>query len=289
MEISEDRKHWERTTQERKLERFYGTGAERYINFHDGYLNFGFWEDGVTDYVAAAENLVWHLAKLCGVSADSRVLDVACGMGTQDIFIYRQFRPEQIDGLDVTWKHIEHGRRRARLADCEDRVHFHHGTAIDLPFSEGAFSQVISIEGPVHFNTREQFMREAFRVLKPSGVLGLSDYVMKRPPKTLLERILIESARRLWKIPRENVDSTANYKMKLERSGFHNVKVEEVGEQVIPGYYYEQMRPETRKAIAEIRGAMAARGTVIIDVAAFQAFKRGLIEYVFVTAEKPAG
>jgi microcystin synthetase protein McyJ len=281
-----DRKQWLRTTQESKLERFYGTGAERYIDFHDGYLNFGFWEDGITDYVAAAENLVRHLGLLCNVAADSRVLDVACGMGTQDVFLFREFAPVQIDGLDVTWKHIEHGRRRAREASCEDRVHFHHGTAVELPFPDGSFTHVISIEGPVHFNTRERFMREALRVLRPGGIFGLSDYVLNRKPRGLIDKVLVESARRLWQIPKENVDSTSNYRMKLERSGFSNVRIEEVGDQVIPGYYFEQMRPETRRAITKIRGSIASLGTVVIDVAAYRSFKRGLIDYVFVRAEK---
>jgi ubiquinone/menaquinone biosynthesis C-methylase UbiE len=282
-----DRKQWLRASQERKVERFYGTGAERYIDFHDGYLNFGFWQEGITSYVAASENLVRHLGLLCNLSADSLLLDVACGMGTQDIFLYREFGPAQIDGLDVTWKHIEHGRRRAQQSSCGDRVHFHHGTAIELPFPDNSFTHVISIEGPVHFNTREKFMREALRVLRPGGVFGLSDYVLNRKPAGVIDKLLIESARRMWKIPEENVDSTASYRAKLERSGFSNVRIDEVGDQVIPGYYFEQMRPETRRAIAKIRGSIAARATVVIDVAAYKSFKRGLIDYVFVRAEKP--
>ena len=34
-------------------------------------------------------------------------------MGTQDIYLLKNFAPQSIDGLDVTWKHIEHGRRRS--------------------------------------------------------------------------------------------------------------------------------------------------------------------------------
>ncbi|MGH9762138.1 MAG: class I SAM-dependent methyltransferase, partial [Blastocatellia bacterium] len=181
--LMEDRKNWFKTSHERKVEKFYGHGAENYTDFHDSYLNFGLWDEGIADYIAAAENLVRQLGAFCGLNAQTRLLDVACGFGTQDIFLTRTFSPASIDGVDVTWPHVVQARTRAREAGFEDRVRFHHGTATKLEFPEDSFSHVLSIEGPVHFDTREKFMREAQRVLKPGGVIAMADYTLKRPPR----------------------------------------------------------------------------------------------------------
>lgn len=282
------RKRWRARAHESKVENLYSGGTEKYLDHHQGYLNFGLWENGNIDYVTAAENLVQRMGELLGLNATSKLLDVAPGMGTQDIYLMENFTPVSIDGLDVTWKHIEHGRRRAQEAKLEDRVHFHHGTAVELPFPDKSFTHILSIEGPEHFDTREKFLHEASRVLQPGGVIGMADFVVKRQPRNPVEKLIAEAARKLWQVPRANVYSAEVYGEKMRLAGFENIGFEELGAAVIPGYYFEQTRRETIKAITRIRGYALARLSLLLDVAVYQAFKKGLLEYVLVRGERSA-
>jgi ubiquinone/menaquinone biosynthesis C-methylase UbiE len=286
MSTSADRKLWSKDMHESRVERFYGVGVEKYDNWHNGYLNFGLWEDGIKDYIAAAENLVRRMGTILGLNQESRLLDVACGMGTQDIHLYRTFQPQSIDAVDVTWKNVEHGLRRAREAKIEDRVRFHHGTATQLPFPANNFTHVMSIEGPEHFNTREKFFQDAHRVLVPGGKIAIADYSLKRPPRGMIEKVVVEAARALWQVPKENVYSAEVFEEKLLKNGYKNVTVQEVGALTIPGYYFEQRRPEVAREMAKIRGFVAGRLGIIIDIAVYKAFTMGLMEYVLVSAEK---
>jgi ubiquinone/menaquinone biosynthesis C-methylase UbiE len=282
------RQPWPERSHEQKVEKFYGWGVENFGDFHGGYLNFGLWEDGVNDYLGAAENMVRRMGTLLGLDGESRLLDVGCGMGAQDIYLQKEFGPRSIDALDVTWPHVEHARRRAREAGCEDRVRFHHGTATSLPFSGESFTHILSIEAPEHFDTRDDFIGEAHRVLAPGGVAAFADYTLKREPRNIFERFIIEAARSLWKVPRVNVITSDAYREKMLRAGFVNVEVEEVGRLTIPGYYREQRRPETIRELTKIRGVVAGRLGWVIDLAVLKAYEMGLMEYVFVRAEKPA-
>jgi len=277
-----ERKSWGASAHERKVENLYSGGTENFADWHNGYLNFGLWENGIADYIKAAENLVHRMGSILGLNETSKLLDVAPGMGTQDIYLLENFAPRSIDGLDVTWKHIEHGRRRAREADAEDRVHFHHGTAIQLPFADGSFTHVLSIEGPEHFDTREKFLHEANRVLQPGGIIAMADFIVKNPPRNPIEKLVAEAARKLWQVPRANVYSREVYTEKMQAAGFGKVEIEEIGASVIPGYYFEQMRPETIKAISRIRGFALARLGLLLDVAVYRGFTMGLLEYVLV-------
>lgn len=283
--IETDRKSWSAGAHERKVENLYGGGIENYLAHHDGYLNFGLWEDGIADYIRAAENLVHRMGTLLGLDERSRLLDVAPGMGTQDIYLSQNFSPLSIDGLDVTWGHVEHGRRRAREAQVEDRVRFRHGTATEMPFADGSFTHLLSIEGPEHFDTREKFLHEARRVLQPGGVIALADFIVKRQPRNLVEKVVAEAARSLWKVPRANVYTAEVYSEKMRGAGFEKVELQEMGALVIPGYYFEQMRPETIKAITRIRGFMLARLSLLLDIAVYRGFTMGLLEYVLVRGE----
>lgn len=284
-----DRLRWVRSSHEEVVEAFYGRGVENYDDYHGGYLNFGLWEDGVRDYLSAARNLVRRMGAMLGLDESSRLLDVGCGMGAQDVYLHQTFAPRRIDALDVTWKHVQHARRRAREAGCDDRVKHYHGTATRLPFPDDTFTHVLSIEAPEHFRTRERFFGEAMRVLKPGGVIALADYSLKRAPRSLLDRLIVESARRLWHVPRENVVTAESYRAKMERAGFERVEIEEVGALTIPGYYFEQRRPETIRHITRIRGFVAGRLGGVIDVAVYKAFQSGLMEYILVRAEKGGG
>ncbi len=281
-----DRKIWSTSAHERKVERLYAHGAENFGDFHNGYLNFGLWENGITDYVQAAENLVHRLGNLLGLSKTSKLLDVAPGMGTQDIYLFQKFAPLYIEGLDITWKHIEGARRRTREAHVEDRVRYHHGTATEIPFPDKSFTHVLSIEGPVNFDTREKFFHEAHRVLQPGGIIAMADFIVKKPPRSLFEKFVAKAGRSLWKIPSANLYSADVYREKMQRAGFEKVEIQEVGASVIPGYYFEQRRPEIIREVTRIRGFVAGRLGGVIDVAAYQAFKMGLVEYVLVRAER---
>ena len=278
----EDRKTWGASAHERKVENLYGGGVENYVDHHNGYLNFGLWEGGIADYVKAAENLVQRMGTILGLNETSKLLDVAPGMGTQDIYLFQNFAPLSIDGLDVTWGHIEHGRRRAQEAHIQERVRFHHGTATQIPFPDETFTHVLSIEGPEHFDTREKFLFEAHRVLRPGGVIAMADFIVKRQPRNVIEKVVAEAARRLWQVPRANVYDAKVYEEKMRSAGFENIEIQERGAAVIPGYYFEQMKPETIRAISKIRGFALARLSLLLDVAVYRGFTMGLLEYVLV-------
>lgn len=276
---------WQKKQHEAKVEKFYGSTVENFGDFHGGYLNFGLWEEGIIGYVEAAENLVKNLSLMMNIKKESKLLDIAIGMGSQDIFIHNNFKCS-INAVDVTYNHVKIAQKRIIDFGLSDKIKVIHGTATKLPFDNNSFTHVLSIEGPEHFNTREDFFKEAYRVLQEKGIICLSDYTLKRPPKNIFEKFLLELGRKFWCVPKENIYNSEIYKEKLENAGFRNIEIKEVGKLTIPGYYYEQKRIETRNQLRKIRGFIATDLGFIIDYVVFKLFKKGLIEYILVKAEK---
>jgi microcystin synthetase protein McyJ len=287
--LDERRVSWRAGSHERKVERFYSIGAQRFGDCHGGYLNFGLWEREGCDYIAAAENLVATLALWGDIGAGSRVLDVGCGFGAQDVFLAENFAPGAITGLDLTWPHVLAARKRAAEAGLGREVQFQHGSATDLRgFPAGSFTHALAVEGIVHFDTRRRFFREAHRVLEPGGSLLIADYALQRPPRSLLDRLCVMLVRRGWSIPRDNCDTVGEYAAKLAAEGFAEVEIRRVGALTIPQYVREQRSPAYRRRLRDARGLFGLWGGDVIDWFARWMYERGQLEYVLVRARKPA-
>lgn len=277
---------WSKHTQEHKVTNFYAFGVEKFDDFHGGYLNFGFWENGNKDYVIAAETLIKKLGILLNLQEDSILLDVACGMGGQDVVLAKNFSLSKIVAFDLMFEHLVHARKRFEKAGLLDKIESIQGTATNLPFSDNSFSHILCVEGIVHFDTRVKFFHECHRVLKDNGRVVFSDYAVRKLPTNPLESFILKLVTKVWNIPFENADSPERYKEKLEKVGFKNVKVHCVGEHVIPGYCEEQNREECIQELVRIRGWFAGRIGHVIDHILFWAWSKGLVEYILVEADK---
>lgn len=273
---------WAPGTHERRVESFYSRGAESFGECHGGYLNFGLWDEGVRDYVAAAENLVRTLAQWGRIGPESHILDVGCGFGSQDVFLARNFHPARIVGVDVTFPHVIAARERAQRAGLGLELQFQHGSATDLGFPTGSFTHVLGVEGVVHFKTRERFLREARRVLRPGGTLLIADYCLARAPRGAADALFVALARAGWQIPRENVETVDSYRERLVSCGYREVEIVRAGARTIPGYFHEAMTREHLRSMRKIRGMLGLLGSVAIDLALWAAWSRGQLEYLLV-------
>lgn len=102
-----------------------------------------------------------HLPKL-GLPPGARVLDAPCGAAALSVGLKR--RGFEVWGADVDRSAEARLDGRFRRADLNS----------PLPWDDGAFDAVFSIEGFEHLENGFAFLREARRVLKPGGLLVLT-------------------------------------------------------------------------------------------------------------------
>lgn len=273
--------HW----RERMVDLLYGHGDERVPDSHGGYLNFGLWEGGADSYLAAAEAMVARMALLLDLDPASRLLDVGCGRGVQDLYLARRLPGLQIDAVDATLRNVQTAQARAAGAGLPG-LRFQHGSATRLPFADGTFTHVLCLEAAHHFDRRVDFFLEASRVLRPHGRLALADLVLQRLPRSTGERLAVATACALWGIPAANIDTLESYQAKLRASGFSVLRISEVGEVTFPGYYRAQRSPARRRELRRLRGRLGATVGALMNYAALQVYQSGLLQYLLVSARR---
>jgi ubiquinone/menaquinone biosynthesis C-methylase UbiE len=282
-----ERKLWSQDRNEAAVEKFYEAGIGEDHDWHGGYRNFGWWEGEHQDYMRAAETLVLRLNDLLSLNAESYLLDVACGSAPQDVLLHSR-TGARIECLDATWPQVKRGAERIRDAKMADKVRIHHGTATDLSaFEPDTFTHVLCIEGAQHFDTREDFFRQAFSRLKPKGVLALADFIALVEPKRAWERMVVRRAQRLWYVPDANVLDHEGYRKTLENAGFQNITFEDVGKHILPGYYRDQSSAETARAHRRFKGRKWRLKQCFANYFVFKAWQMRLMEYSLVRAVKP--
>jgi SAM-dependent methyltransferase len=127
--------------------------------------------------------LLVQLLKLRGVES---VLDVATGTGFTAINLAPA--ASDVHAVDMTAEMVSEARRLARERRALN-VHFGLATADSLPYRPGSFDVVTCRRAAHHFGDVGAFLREASRVLRKGGRLGLADMSPVNGAEEFLNRI----------------------------------------------------------------------------------------------------
>jgi ubiquinone/menaquinone biosynthesis C-methylase UbiE len=110
---------------------------------------------------------------------DSIILDLGCGSG-EALKLLLALGFQNIHGVDfqVGWKlRASQFRRMLRHRSLKPPFHLHKGDITKTRFSNQSFDCAVCISVIEHGVNLESFLKEAYRVLKPSGLLFLTtDY-----------------------------------------------------------------------------------------------------------------
>jgi MPBQ/MSBQ methyltransferase len=249
-----------------------GSVARRYYE-GSGFFNFGHWAAETKSQRAASEALVDQLAGRLPDRPGS-ILDVACGLGASSEQLGRRFGAALVTGINISEGQIT--RARARCPGSTFAVM----DATDLRFQDAQFDGVICVEAAFHFDTRDRFLREAFRVLKPGGVLVLSD---------ILFRHFSKRAARMAHVPRANhFRDIAQYRNHVAAAGFIKIDITDASAACLGPFCRNLAGWPMREYRAGRMKMGRAAGTAIGCAALAGYFRVSCKSYLLVSAEKPA-
>jgi cyclopropane fatty-acyl-phospholipid synthase-like methyltransferase len=119
-------------------------------------------------------NVLWLTEWLCDridFKPGMRVLDMGCGKALSSIFLAREFGV-QVWANDL-WIGASENWERIREAGVADRVFPIHAEAHALPYGEGFFDAVVSLDSYQYYGTDDTYLDYFHKFVRPGGQIGI--------------------------------------------------------------------------------------------------------------------
>lgn len=161
--------------------RFYEIYHKLYLDIWGNYdnlaLHMGYYEDNEKEIsheesLLKMNEIVSDAAKL---QEGDLVLDAGCGVGGSSIW-WAQNRGCKAKGVSLVDNEIFLAKKLSADKKLDSMVTFEKMDITDLKFDYESFDVVIAIESFCYALDKNNFLKEAFRVLKKGGRLVISDY-----------------------------------------------------------------------------------------------------------------
>jgi SAM-dependent methyltransferase len=255
-------------------------GSDFFLAVAPKWLNLGLWDGPGTEPEApvAVRRLVAALAE--ELPTDGVVLDVGNGLGVQDVVIAEIAKPRTLIAMNITESQLRAGKEPMAEAGASPVL----ADAMRIPVRTDSVDGVISVEAAFHFRSRRRFFDEAFRVLRPGGVLSMSDVPITRRLRGARELLAGLAQLRLWGLPASAAATPDEIADMCRAAGFTDVRLELVGDRVID--------PALRLTRTRLARPVDAPGSIRLAARLFLSQaevlrKRGALEYLFLRARLP--
>ena len=161
-----------------------------------------------------AEHKVQLLVQSEAAIADIRMLDIGCGDGATELFVYKYLPSWKVEAIDISEKSIVRAIEK-KISNANFSVY----DGKSIPFADNSFDVafIAAVMHHIDSSLHGSLMKEIFRVLKPGGRL----YLFEHNPLNPVTRYLVNTC----VFDKDAKLLGYNYSKKLlQDAGFRNIE-----------------------------------------------------------------
>lgn len=251
-------------------------------------MHAGFWDASTKNLRDALAKENETLADIAGIKSGDYVLDAGCGYGGSVFWLAKQ-RDAKVVGITLCEKQAALAKLEAAKQPCMHEPEFLIMDYTQTTFPPSTFDVVWAIESVCHAEDKRDFIREAWRILKPGGRLILADGFHVKNEYTAEEKRLLGKAVNGWAVA--SMESSPNFEFFLKAQGFKNIQVIDATPKVLPSskrLYLYSFPALAWSYFGEWFGWSSRTQTRDFQSYHYQyyAVKRGLCKYIIFFAQK---
>ena len=137
-------------------------------------MHFGYWDESTKTLQQATQKFNEVLAQTAHINENDHILDAGCGVGGGSIYLAKNYGCH-VTGITITPRQVELAYKNAKKDGVAHLTEFYEMDYQRTAFKDKQFDVVWGLESICYAESKEEFIKEAYRVLKDNGRLVVAD------------------------------------------------------------------------------------------------------------------
>lgn len=251
-------------------------------------IHYGYWDEQVRSFPQSLIRMNEVMAEQATIATNDKVLDAGCGVGGSSIYL-ASAKGCRVTGITLSERQAQQATTNAKQKETNGLVEFQVMNYSNTSFPDASFDVVWGCESICYAESKEQFIKEAYRLLRPGGRLVVADGFVTKFENN--DDPIIREWLAGWQV--NYLESPGRFSRFMQETGFTSINYRDISKEASHSsrrlyrfYYLASLYLWWKKFSFSNRATDIQKGNIRACKYQFHGMKKGLWQYGLITGIK---